>query len=177
MHTPSPPPATAALVHPRPQPGLSPALSLLACLAIVAAAAALGAVGSRDAASLYSQLDLPAWAPPSSVFGPVWTALYAMMAVAAWLVWRAPGSHAPALALFGVQLVVNVLWSWFFFAWRNGALAAADVVVLLALVAANTVAFWRVRRAAGLLFLPYLAWVAFAMALTFAVWRGNLGVL
>lgn len=177
MHTSSRPPATAALVDPRPPAALGGAASLVICLAVVAGAAVLGAIGSRDAAAFYGQLNLPAWAPPAGVFGPVWTALYAMMAVAAWLVWRAPGSHPAALALFAAQLVANVLWSWFFFAWRNGALAAADVVVLLALVAATLVAFWRVRKAAGWLFVPYLAWVAFATALTFAVWRGNLGAL
>lgn len=162
---------------PRLQPGSGGWLALIASLAIVGAAAALGALASRDAAAFYGQLALPAWAPPAGVFGPVWTALYAMMAVAAWLVWRAPGRHKPALLLFALQLVANVLWSWFFFAWRSGAMAAADVVVLLALVAATTAAFWRVRMAAGLLFLPYLAWVAFATALTFAVWQGNPGAL
>lgn len=151
--------------------------SLAAWLAIVALAAALGAVGSRDAAAVYGQLALPPWAPPAGVFAPVWTALYAMMAVAAWLVWRAPGRHPGALLLFAAQLAANVLWSWFFFAWRSGALAAADVIVLLILVAATAVAFWRVRPAAGALLLPYFCWVAFASALTFSVWQRNLGAL
>lgn len=147
--------------------------SLLVWLLVVFAAAGLGAIGSRDAPLVYNQLALPPWAPPSGVFGPVWTVLYAMMAVAAWLVWRAPGRSTAGLLLFGAQLVANVLWSWFFFAWRSGALAAADIVVLLALIVATVVAFWRVRPLAGVLLLPYLAWVAFATALTFAVWQRN----
>lgn len=167
----------ATMHSPRLQPAPGGWPALVAALAIVGGAAALGAFASRDAAAFYGQLALPAWAPPAGVFGPVWTALYAMMAVAAWLVWRAPGRHGPALLLFAAQLVANVLWSWFFFAWRSGALAAVDVVALLVLVAATLVVFWRIRRAAGLLLVPYLAWVAFATALTFAVWQRNPGVL
>lgn len=167
----------ATMHTPRLQPAPGGWLALAGWLALVGAAAALGALASRDAATFYGQLALPGWAPPAGVFGPVWTVLYAMMAVAAWLVGRTPGRPTPALVLFAVQLVANVLWSWFFFAWRSGAMAAADVVVLLVLVAATLVAFWRVRKAAGLLFVPYLAWVAFATALTFAVWQRNPGVL
>lgn len=151
--------------------------ALLAFLLVVFAAAGLGAIGSRDAPAIYQQLTLPAWAPPAGVFGPVWTVLYALMAVAAWLVWREPGRHPGAMLLFTAQLAANVLWSWFFFAWRSGAFAALDVVVLLALIAATAVAFWRVRPLAGALLLPYLAWVAFATALTFAAWQGNAGAL
>lgn len=170
-------PLAAALHAPGRQPEPGGWVSLAVWLAIVGAAAALGALASRDAASFYAQLSLPSWAPPAGVFGPVWTALYAMMALAAWLVWRSPGRSNAALILFGAQLVANVLWSWCFFAWRSGALAAADVVVLLVLVAATMVSFWRVRRAAGMLFVPYLAWVAFASLLTFAVWQRNPGAL
>lgn len=147
--------------------------TLLAWLLLVFVAAGLGALGSRDAPQLYAQLALPAWAPPAGVFGPVWTVLYALMGVSAWLVARTPGRHRAALVLFLVQLAANVLWSWCFFAWRSGALATADVLLLLGLVAATLVAFWRVRRLAGALLLPYLAWVAFASALTIAAWQRN----
>src|SRR5690349_2855378 len=97
--------------------------ALAGWLLAVFAAAALGALGSREAPVFYGQLVLPSWAPPAGVFGPVWTLLYALMAIAAWLVTRAPGPHRPALTLFVAQLVVNVLWSWCFFAWRSGELA------------------------------------------------------
>ena len=154
---------------------LAQAVGLLAWLAVAFAAAAIGAVASVDAGSFYSQLVRPAWAPPGWAFGPVWTVLYLLMGIAAWLVWREQGtSHRRlALTLFMVQLGANALWSWLFFAWRNGALAFAEVLVLLALIAATVAAFLRIRRLAGVLLLPYLAWVCLATALTWAVWQGN----
>ncbi len=143
------------------------------------AAGALGAAASVDAASFYAQLARPAWAPPAGVFGPVWTLLYLLMGIAAWLVWRERGARAVrgALALFVVQLAVNALWSWLFFAWRQGGLAFVEVVVLLALVAATLAAFWRVRPLAGALLVPYLLWVSFATALTWSVWQANPALL
>lgn len=141
------------------------------------AAAAVGALASVDAASFYAQLSKPSWAPPAWVFGPVWSGLYALMGVAAWLVWRSPGSRAVALGLFGAQLAANALWSWLFFAWHWGALAAVEVLVLLVLIVATMAAFWLSSRLAALLLLPYLLWVGFASALTWAVWRGNPGLL
>jgi len=152
-------------------------LGLLGWLLAAFAAGAVGAIASVDAASLYGQLSKPAWAPPAGVFGPVWSALYALMGVAAWLVWRAPGSKRVPLGLFAAQLAANALWSWLFFAWHRGALAAAEVLVLLALIIATIAAFGRVRRLAALLLVPYLLWVAFASVLTWAVWRGNPGLL
>ena len=155
----------------------SQALGLLAWLALCFVAAGLGALASIDAASFYAQLQRPAWAPPASVFGPVWSVLYALMGVAAWLVWRQPGAHRAALTLFVVQLAVNAQWSWLFFGWRLGAWAFVDVVVLVGLVAATLVSFWRVRRLAGALLLPYLLWVAFASVLTWSVWQANPSML
>ena len=154
---------------------LAQALGLLVWLAVAFAAAAIGAVATVDAGSFYSQLVRPTWAPPGWAFGPVWTVLYLLMAIAAWLVWREQGAgdRRLALTLFMVQLGANALWSWLFFAWRNGALAFAEVLVLLALIAATIAVFWRVRRLAGVLLLPYLAWVCLATALTWAVWQGN----
>ena len=149
--------------------------ALLGWLLLVFACAAVGALGSSDAPTFYAQLAKPSWAPPASVFGPVWSVLYLLMGVAAWLVWRewqAPGRRS-ALMLFGVQLAANVLWSWLFFSWRQGALAFADVLLLWALIVATFVSFWRIHRLAGALLLPYLAWVSFASALTWTVWRGN----
>ena len=95
------------------------------------------------------------------------------------LVWRegqAPGLRA-AVTLFIVQLCANALWSWLFFAWHQGALAFADVLVLLALIVATTAAFWRIHRLAAALMLPYIAWVCVASALTWSVWQSNPGVL
>lgn len=152
-----------------------PIVGLLAWLLVCFVAAAIGAAASIQAASFYAQLVQPGWAPPSSVFGPVWTALYAAMGVAAWLVWRR-GGFAPAraaLTLFLLQLAVNASWSWLFFAWHRGGAALADIVVLWALLLATVIAFWRRTAWAGALLLPYLLWVTFAGALNHAVWQLN----
>ena len=152
-------------------------VGLLGWLLAASAAGAVGAVASVDAASFYAQLSKPSWAPPAWVFGPVWSLLYALMGVAAWLVWRSPGSKGVALCLFGAQLAANALWSWLFFAWHRGALAAVEVLFLLALIVATTAAFWRTSRLAALLLVPYLLWVTFASVLTWAVWQSNPGLL
>jgi tryptophan-rich sensory protein len=148
-------------------------------LLVTLATGALGGIASRNARSFYGGLVKPRWAPPGWLFGPVWTALYLMMGVAAWLVWRTAGwaGAAGALSLFVGQLICNAAWSWFFFAWRRGALAFADVVLLLGLIAATIVAFARVSGLAAVLLVPYLAWVAFATALTYSIWRGNVDQL
>lgn len=155
--------------------GLKQAMGLIGWLLLSFAAAAIGAVASVQAASFYQQLVQPSWAPPSSVFGPVWSLLYALMAIAAWLVWREGGwrRQRGVLALFVLQLAVNALWSWLFFGWHRGALAFADVVLLWLLIGATARGFWRVRVLAGALLLPYLGWVSFAAALNFAVWHLN----
>lgn len=154
-------------------------VGLLGWLALSFVASGIGAVASVRAASFYGELTQPAWAPPSWVFGPMWTLLYAMMAVAAWLVWRNGGfrPNRTALSLFLVQLAVNALWSWLFFAWLLGAWAFFDILLLWVLIVATLVSFWRVRPAAGMLLLPYLLWVSFAGALNYAVWQLNPAVL
>lgn len=148
---------------------------LLACYL----AAGVGALASVEASVFYASLTLPAWAPPAWLFGPVWTVLYGMMAVAAWLVWRTGGwrQHRTALTSFVVQLLFNALWSWLFFGWKEGALAFADIVMLWILVAFTLGAFWKIRAVAGALLVPYLLWITFASALNYAVWRANGAVL
>jgi tryptophan-rich sensory protein len=144
-------------------------------LIIAFAAAAIGAVASAQAGSFYGQLVRPDWAPPAWLFGPVWTVLYVLMGIAAWMVWRDRGFRNArlALGLFLVQLALNALWSWLFFAWHLGAWALADIVVLWVLILATTIAFWRIKPMAGALLIPYLAWVGFACFLNHAVWRLN----
>lgn len=159
--------------------GTKQIIGLIGWLLLSFAAAAIGAAASVQAASFYQQLVQPSWAPPSSVFGPVWSLLYALMAIAAWLVWREGGwrRQRGVLALFVLQLAVNALWSWLFFGWHRGALAFADIVLLWLLIVATLIGFWRVRPLAGALLLPYLGWVSFASALNFAVWQLNLQIL
>lgn len=154
-------------------------LGLAGWLVIAFAAAAIGAVASVEASAFYAQLTQPGWAPPPSVFGPVWSVLYALMGVAAWVVWREGGFRAQgtALGLFLVQLAANALWSWLFFAWHRGGLAFVDILLLWLLIVATLGMFWRVRPVAGALLLPYLMWVGFAAFLNFSVWQLNPGIL
>lgn len=153
--------------------------ALAGFLALSFVTGATGAIASRDAQAFYAQLTQPSWAPPPWLFGPVWTVLYVLMAVGAWLVWRQRGwaGARGALTLFLAQLAFNALWTWLFFAWRMGAVAFAEILVMWVLIAATLAGFWRIRPAAGALLVPYLAWVTFAAALNFTLWRANPAVL
>lgn len=147
---------------------------LIVSFAVAFAAAGVGSVASIRASEFYRELSRPAWAPPGNVFGPVWTFLFCCMATAAWLVWRENSARrSTALALYLIQLGLNALWSWLFFAWREGRWAFAEVVVLWAAILITLVLFWRIRTAAGLLLVPYFLWVSFAWCLTFSVWKLN----
>lgn len=158
-----------------PKPRTTRIVGLVAWLALCFAVAAIGAAASIEAVDFYAALVRPPWAPPGGAFGPVWSTLFLTMGVAAWLVWRCEGfSGAPAaLWLFLAHLPFNALWSWLFFGWKLGAIAFLDVLVLWVLIAATLYQFWRVHRIAGLLLVPYLAWVSFAAALNYAIWRLN----
>ncbi len=148
-------------------------------LILTFAAAALGALASAQAKTFYLQLVRPEWAPPGWLFAPVWTALYLLMAIAAWLVWRGHGFRRAggALTLFVVQLAANAVWTWLFFVWHQGALAFAEILLLWLLIAGTIAAFWRLHVFAAVLLLPYLVWVSFASALTWATWQLNPGIL
>ena len=153
-----------------------PWLGLVVFLVVCFGAAGIGgAVTTPKIGSWYATLVKPSWNPPNWIFGPVWSALYLGMAVAAWLVWRQGGLGGAAmpLALFGVQLVLNVLWSCLFFGIQNPGLAFIEVLLLWTAIAATMVAFWFRSTVAGLLFVPYLAWVSFASVLNFVIWRLN----
>ena len=155
------------------------AFGLFGWLLVVFAAAAVGGFASASAGEFYRDLVRPSWAPPGWLFGPVWSVLYLLMGIAAWLVWRARGfaGAGGALLMFVVQLAANALWTWLFFVWRQGGLASAEILLLWALILVTIGLFWRVSAVAGLLLLPYLAWVSFASALTLATWRLNPQVL
>ena len=154
-------------------------LGLLFSLLLVFAAAAAGGLASASAGSFFMELDRPLWAPPAWLFGPAWTVLYLLMGLASWLVWRRGGfSDARlALTLYGVQLVLNGLWTWLFFVMRSGSLAFVEIIVLWILILATIIAFWRKNKLAGLMLVPYLIWVAYASALTFSLWQRNPSVL
>jgi tryptophan-rich sensory protein len=149
----------------------------LAC-AVAACFAAAGIASHYTTPAIpvwYASLRKPAWNPPAWVFGPVWTLLYLMMAVAVWLVWRERGfAGAPlALALFAVQLVLNALWSIVFFGWRRPGLALVEIHLLWAAIFATMLSFWRISPPAAWLIWPYLLWVTFAGFLNLAIWRLN----
>ena len=148
---------------------------LVALLVCYGAAAIGGLLGTGSDRGWYADLAKPSWTPPAWVFGPVWMVLYGMMAVAAWLVWmrrrRQPGS-AP-LVMFAVQLAFNAAWTPLFFGLHRPGIALVDIVLLWLALAATVWLFFRRRAVAGLLLLPYLLWVSFAVVLNFALWHLN----
>lgn len=139
----------------------------------------LGGLASARAPQFYDALRLPQWAPPASVFGPVWSVLYVLMAMAAWLVWRHRHTvrDSSGLMLYAVALVPNALWSWLFFDWHLGLWAMVDIGVLWLLVALTVRAFWRVPPLFGALLMPLWAWVSFAGVLNAVVWWANPALL
>ncbi|ADT97062.1 tryptophan-rich sensory protein [Mycolicibacterium gilvum Spyr1] len=152
----------------------TPWLALAISFAAVILASALGGL-SANSADGYAQLEQPGFAPPSWVFGPTWTLLYALMAIAAWLVWRTGPSPETrrALTLYGVQLVLNAAWTPLFFGLGWCGVAFFELSALLVVLIATVVMFWRRSTLAGALLLPYLAWSTFALCLNFAVWQLN----
>lgn len=148
-------------------------LGLIGWIAICFAVAAVA--GRYMPGEWYAGLNKPSWNPPSWVFGPVWTILYTTMGLAAWLVWKQHGfkGAGPALGLFLFQLVLNGLWTWIFFGLHRPALAFAEIVTLWLAIVATIIAFWPKNMAAGILLIPYAAWVAFASLLNFNLWRLN----
>lgn len=162
--------------RPEPNPAssnLRQGLALAGWLVLVFSATATAALVTKD--DWYANLAKPSWNPPSWVFGPVWTALYAMMAVAAWLVWRRGGwkEQALPLGLFVLQWLLNAIWTPLFFGMHRPDLAFYDIMLLWLALAATLGLFSRVSRTAGLLLVPYLAWVSFAAVLNFSIWRLN----
>lgn len=149
---------------------------LAAFLAVSFAAGGVGnLLGGSGVREWYPTLTKPSFTPPAWVFGPVWSLLYAMMGVAAWLVWRERGLRraAGAMILFAAQLVCSAAWSGLFFGLRSPGAALADIAALWGLLVATVAAFWRIRPAAAALLLPYLGWVSFAAILNYEFWRLN----
>ena len=123
----------------------------------------------------FRSLDKPPWNPPAWIFGPVWTLLYALMGIAAWLAWTSgDGSRRRlALALFAAQLAFNALWTPVFFGLHRPGAALGVIGILLVLIVLTLVAFWRLRPLAGALLIPYLIWVGFATVLNASLWLRN----
>ena len=145
-------------------------------LAVSIAAAAAGSLTEMSVHHWYLRLAKPAWTAPPKVFGPVWTVLYASMALAAWLIYKKADNYEAAqkpLALWGIQLILNAFWPGCFFALRNPFLGAVEIIILLGFVIATMVAFFGRDRTAGWLMVPYCLWGIYAAALTLAIWRQN----
>lgn len=166
------------MVPPPPRP-----LQVIALVFLVALTLGVGALGSAvtlpSINGWYAGLAKPVFNPPNGVFGPVWTTLYILMAVAAWLAWRAsPGNTLlrgarTALLLYAIQLVLNLLWAVLFFGLRSPGAALVEIVVLITAIAATTLAFRRWSRPAAWLMVPYLAWSVFALVLNLSIWELN----
>jgi tryptophan-rich sensory protein len=151
-------------------------VALVSLLGASATAQGLGAwLTSRSVGTWYPTLVKPAWTPPDWIFGPVWTLLYLLMAVAAWLVWRERVRHpvGPPLTLHVVQLILNVAWSGLFFGLQNPGAGLVGISALWLAIVATIIAFWRVCRPAAWLLAPYAVWVSYAAALNWALWRLN----
>lgn len=154
-------------------------LDLIALAFFMALSLGIGALGAAVVATSvdtwYADLAKPSFTPPDQLFGPVWTALYVLMAVAAWRVWRAADrdTRRGPLTLFALQLALTLGWTVVFFGLQKIGAAVATIVVLDVGVVVTTLAFRPIDRWAGLLMLPYLAWVVFATVLNIAIWRLN----
>lgn len=152
-------------------------MKYVALVSFIVIALLAGFVGSQfEPGAWYALMQKPAWTPPDWVFAPVWTTLYVLMGIAAWLVWLERGWHG-AHWLFAGQLVLNAAWSWLFFGLHRTGWALGEMGVLLAVVLAMMIGFWRVRTPAGLLILPYWLWLCFAFALNYSLWSLNGGEL
>lgn len=152
------------------------AAGLVVVVVVTFAAAGIGSVFTSGSVSeWYPSIEKPSWTPPGWLFGPVWTALYTLMAVAAWVIWRKEGwaGARAALVLYAVQLALNAAWSPLFFGLRMPGVAFAELVVLWMAIIATAVAFWKKSPLAGALLVPYVLWTTFAAALNLAIWRLN----
>jgi translocator protein len=152
-------------------------LGLGAAVAIPLAVGGLGGIATaRSIPTWYADLAKPSFNPPNWLFGPAWTLLYLLMGTASWLVWRQARKGKAiglALALYGVQLALNLAWSFIFFGARRPFSAFVEIVPLWVLIAVTMAQFYRISKVAGALLIPYQLWVSFAAVLNFAVWRLN----
>lgn len=154
-------------------------IGLIGWIVICFSVSAIGAAASLQAKSFYATLAQPEWAPPGGVFGPVWSVLFLMMSFSAWLIWVERYRVNIRLPLIGflVQLALNALWSWMFFAWHNGAGAFIVIVLLVVMILSCITMFWRISKLASGLLIPYVVWVVFAAALNYGLWQLNPNVI
>ena len=151
-------------------------LALIVIIILCFSVAALGSIFTNKSLKIwYTTIKKPSWNPPNKIFGPVWSALYLMMAVAGWLVWERSLSkniNVP-MALFFIQLGLNVLWSVVFFGLCSPGWAFVEVIILWVFIILTMISFWAIHWLAGVLFLPYFLWVSFAAFLNYTIWKLN----
>lgn len=153
-------------------------IGLGVALAASFAASVIGSALTRPNLDWYATLVKPSFTPPNGAFPVVWTILFVMMAVAAWLVWRAGGDKGDkkvALIWYGIQLALNVLWSFAFFFMHSPPAGFGVIMALIVAIVITIVTFAKVSRTAALLLVPYLLWVGFAAGLNFTIWVLNSG--
>lgn len=157
------------------QGGKMKILKLVGCILLSFVAGGIGSIFTAPAiTNWYATLAKPSFNPPSWLFGPAWTTLYILMGIALFLVWESKKEHKKiAYTAFFVQLVLNALWSIIFFGWHNLGLAFAEIILLWLTIVWTIVSFGKISKPAAYLLIPYILWVSFASALTFAIWRLN----
>ena len=152
---------------------------LVVAIAICFLAAAIGGFATSSSVNdWYADITKPSWNPPDWIFGPVWTVLYLMMGVSAWLVWKKSGfkDSGYALAVFAIQLALNTTWSVIFFGLRQPGWALVEIIVLWLSIAITIAMFHRHSKLAAGLLVPYLLWVTFAAGLNYSIWSLNKAV-
>lgn len=154
-------------------------MNLVYAIISILIAQAAGLIGSfftvSSVGTWYATLAKPMWNPPDWIFGPVWIALYTLMGMAAYIVWLQKNAQSVGIALsvYGAQLILNALWSILFFGLKNPSFAFIEILILLAFILLTTILFWKINTWAGVLMLPYVAWVSFAAFLNYTIWQLN----
>ncbi len=152
-------------------------IALIICLLLPQLAGGLGAIATAESVNTwYAEINKPFFTPPGFVFPIVWPLLYFMMGLASWFIWKQRNSHPlgrRALWIYGIHLVLNTLWSFLFFGLQNPGLAFAEIILLWLVIVVTMLYFFKIRRLAGYLFVPYLAWVSFATVLNGTIWLMN----
>lgn len=156
---------------------MKPIFKLIISLAIPLAVGALGALFTSESVNgWYTTLQKPSFNPPNWLFAPVWTVLYILMGIAFYIIWK---SHSKlnkrytGYTYYWLQLILNFFWTFIFFGQKNIGLALLDIVLLFIMVASTIMSFRKISKTAAWLLAPYICWVAFAMALNFALWKLN----
>lgn len=156
---------------------LSDIAKLILCVVICQLAGAIGSIPNVSSIpTWYATLNKPSFNPPNWIFAPVWITLYFLMGIAAFLVWN-KGLATPgvtiALFMFAIQLILNALWTWIFFGWKQPFPAFIEIAILWIMILATMIQFFKISTPAGILLIPYILWVSFASVLNFSLWRLN----